>query len=102
MAVTTIQNDKYAGPDRRSGVQREQIYDKVNEIHIEQKLIRNDLCDVCKKVESHDKLFHGNGKEGLVTTVSKLVDAVNDIKKLQWFVALAIIGLIVEKIASLF
>lgn len=100
--VAAATEPKYTGEDRRQGVQREDIYDKVMEIRTEQKLIRNDLCDVCKNDARHERVLYGNGREGLITTVSKLVDAMNDIKKMQWFIIAGVIGLIIEKLSSLF
>ena len=46
-----------------------------SEIVTELKLNNQRLENVCQTIETHERLFRGNGKDGLMTVVSKLSDS---------------------------
>jgi len=69
----------------------ERIFAEINEIKIQNTAIVTKMDDVASFKESIKLTIFGNGKEGLVTKVSRLFTQVN----LQWTLVLLIIGSII-------
>ena len=64
----------------------------------EHQAIGDTLNRIDKKLERVDLTLHGNGKEGLVTTVSKHTQTLTVLKRIFWGIA-SVLGTIVGALA---
>lgn len=73
-----------------------QVSTRYSEEKAENRACHNELKEEVSEIKA---ILNGNGKDGLVATVNKLVSWVDDQKKLQWTVISAII---IELVGLLF
>ncbi len=82
-------------------VEMKQMQDDINEIKQSLALECQQNTKSREMVDAHEKLLHGNGREGLVTIVSKVQQELEGIRTLKNVAIVAIIGIFLDIAANI-